>query len=69
MLYFFLLLIQSCTCWLSEIKCLFNQMVSSEECFTLDEEWKQLEESVLSHVVRIHNQIFGSSDLIQTVSL
>ncbi|KAK8465039.1 hypothetical protein PHAVU_010G134100 [Phaseolus vulgaris] len=43
-----------------------DKMVSSEECFTLDEEWKQLEESVLSHVVRIHNQIFGSSDLIQT---
>ncbi|KOM26933.1 hypothetical protein LR48_Vigan346s001500 [Vigna angularis] len=43
-----------------------DKMVSSEECFTLDEEWKQLEESILSHVVVIHNQIFGSSDLVQT---
>ncbi|WVZ15742.1 hypothetical protein V8G54_013308, partial [Vigna mungo] len=43
-----------------------DKMVSSEECFTLDEEWKQLEESILSHVVLIHNQIFGSSDLVQT---
>ncbi|CAJ1950871.1 unnamed protein product [Sphenostylis stenocarpa] len=43
-----------------------DKMVSSEECFTLDEEWKQLEASILSHVVLIHNQIFGSSDLVQT---
>ncbi|KAK7376645.1 hypothetical protein VNO80_02059 [Phaseolus coccineus] len=42
-----------------------ESMVSSEECSTLDEEWKQLEESILSHVIHIHNQIFGSSDRIQ----
>ncbi|TKY64312.1 Midasin protein [Spatholobus suberectus] len=43
-----------------------DNMVPSEECFTLDEEWKQLEDSILSHVVLIHNQLFGSSDLVQT---
>ncbi|RDX86825.1 Midasin, partial [Mucuna pruriens] len=43
-----------------------DNMGPSEECFTLDEEWKQLEESILSHVVLIHNQLFGSSDLVQT---
>ncbi|XP_029127909.1 midasin [Cajanus cajan] len=43
-----------------------DNLVGSEECFTLDEEWKQLEESILSHVVLIHNQLFGSSDLVQT---
>ncbi|KAL3008468.1 hypothetical protein AAZX31_07G033800 [Glycine max] len=31
-----------------------------------DEEWKKLEETILSHVVLIHNRLFGSSDLVQT---
>ncbi|KAL2338821.1 hypothetical protein Fmac_013267 [Flemingia macrophylla] len=43
-----------------------DNLVHSEECFTLDEEWKQLEESILSNVVLIHSQLFGSRDLVQT---
>ncbi|XP_027334240.1 midasin [Abrus precatorius] len=43
-----------------------DKMDLTEECFKLDDDWKQLEESILSHVVLIHNQLFGSSDLIQT---
>ncbi|KAL1318551.1 hypothetical protein AAHE18_15G213600 [Arachis hypogaea] len=38
----------------------------SMECEILDEEWKELEESIVSNVVLIHNQLFGSSDLVQT---
>jgi len=44
-------------------------MESSEECEILDEEWKHLEESILDNVVLIHNQLFGSGDLVQAVSL
>ncbi|KAJ1401027.1 P-loop containing nucleoside triphosphate hydrolase [Sesbania bispinosa] len=42
-------------------------MESLEECEILDEEWKQLEESILSNMVHIHNQLFGSGDLVQTL--
>lgn len=44
-------------------------MESSEEYEILDEEWKHMEESMLGNVVLIHNQIFGSGDLVQAVSL
>lgn len=43
-------------------------MELSKESETLDEEWKQLEESILNNVVLIHSQLFGSGDLVQTVS-
>lgn len=43
-------------------------MEVTEECETSVEEWKQLEESFLSSVVLIHNKIFGSADLVQSVS-
>lgn len=49
--------------------CSFNQMESTEEYEILDEEWKGLEESILSNVVLSHNQLFGSGDLVQAVSL
>ncbi|XP_019425404.1 PREDICTED: midasin isoform X2 [Lupinus angustifolius] len=42
-----------------------DKIESSEECENLDEEWKQLEESILSNVVFVHNQLFGSGDLVQ----
>lgn len=48
--------------------CSINQMESSEVYEISDEEWKHLEESILDNVVLIHNQLFGSDDLVQAVS-
>ncbi|KAI5422495.1 hypothetical protein KIW84_045799 [Lathyrus oleraceus] len=42
-----------------------DQMESSEVYEISDEEWKHLEESILDNVVLIHNQLFGSGDLVQ----
>lgn len=44
-------------------------MESLDEYDILDEEWKHLDDSILSHVILIHNQLFGSGDLVQAVSL
>ncbi|KAK4269128.1 hypothetical protein QN277_022325 [Acacia crassicarpa] len=43
-----------------------DKMEATEACETSVEEWKQLEESILSSVVHIHNKLFGSADLVQT---
>ncbi|XP_058750373.1 midasin-like isoform X2 [Vicia villosa] len=42
-----------------------DKMESSEVYEISDEEWKHLEESILDNVVLIHNQLFGSDDLVQ----
>ncbi|KAI4355485.1 hypothetical protein L6164_004254 [Bauhinia variegata] len=42
-----------------------DKMVATDE-YDTSEEWKLLDESILSTVVLIHNQLFGSVDLVQS---
>ncbi|THG06599.1 hypothetical protein TEA_013291 [Camellia sinensis var. sinensis] len=40
---------------------------AEEEDDTLEEEWNLMKDSILNNMVHIHNQLFGSMDLVETV--
>lgn len=43
-------------------------MEEGERNENLQDEWSLMEESILINMIHIHNQLFGSSDLVLTVS-
>ncbi|CAL5443785.1 unnamed protein product [Camellia sinensis] len=42
---------------------------AEEEDDTLEEEWNLMKDSILNNMVHIHNQLFGSMDLVETLRI
>ncbi|KAF8388344.1 hypothetical protein HHK36_027010 [Tetracentron sinense] len=45
----------------------FTERASIEEQENLEEEWNLVQESILTSLVHIHNQVFGSINLVQSI--
>lgn len=46
----------------------YIQVEADDEHASLEEEWNLMQESILDSMVNVHNQLFGSIDLVFSVS-